>query len=242
MLQMKVGDVASTETVIPNDEFFASRFYREWCEPLGICNSIWAFLRKSVTSYAAVAVLRHDGKASPTKPAAADAPLAPHSSSRRRDREGHRSAQGSKRRRWQTASMGLPLLRSLSMRRGGSPTQTPAARQLLGEGAVLEASLASWWSRTLNPTAFYMTCSLLWRGHRRDIGANGIAVPLWASTALNAGLRTSCRSPPARGARPASPIPPSPLCSRARPRSICRIRWTRLLTPTSSRRRRCACS
>lgn len=60
MLQTKVGDVESTATVVPLEEFFASRFYHEWCKPLGICDSIWTFLDKSVTAAAALAVLRHE--------------------------------------------------------------------------------------------------------------------------------------------------------------------------------------
>jgi DNA-binding CsgD family transcriptional regulator len=60
MLQTKVGDVESTATVVPLEEFFASRFYHEWCKPLGICDSVWTFLEKSVTAAAAVAVLRHE--------------------------------------------------------------------------------------------------------------------------------------------------------------------------------------
>ena len=60
MLQTKVGDVESSATVVPMEEFFASRFYHEWCKPLGFCDCIWSFLERSVTAAAAVSVVRHE--------------------------------------------------------------------------------------------------------------------------------------------------------------------------------------
>jgi DNA-binding CsgD family transcriptional regulator len=52
--------VASTETIMPYDEFAASRFYREWAQPRGYCDAIWAMLEKSTTALATISVLRHD--------------------------------------------------------------------------------------------------------------------------------------------------------------------------------------
>jgi DNA-binding CsgD family transcriptional regulator/PAS domain-containing protein len=59
LLYAKVGDVLSTIDLIPFDEFFASRFYKEWVGPQGFVDSIFATLEKSTTSYAFIAITRH---------------------------------------------------------------------------------------------------------------------------------------------------------------------------------------
>jgi DNA-binding CsgD family transcriptional regulator/PAS domain-containing protein len=60
LLYTKVGDVVSTVDLIPFDEFFASRFYKEWVAPQGLVDSIFSTLDKSATSYAFVAITRHE--------------------------------------------------------------------------------------------------------------------------------------------------------------------------------------
>jgi DNA-binding CsgD family transcriptional regulator len=58
ILTSQVGDVESTETLVPYHEFVATRFYREWAEPRGFCDSIWTILEKSATAAAGVSILR----------------------------------------------------------------------------------------------------------------------------------------------------------------------------------------
>jgi DNA-binding CsgD family transcriptional regulator len=60
MCRSKVGEVVSTGTVMPLDEFYASTFYREWAAPLGYCDSVWAVLERTATAMAAVSVIRHE--------------------------------------------------------------------------------------------------------------------------------------------------------------------------------------
>jgi len=60
MRRSKVGEVVSTATVMPLDEFYASTFYREWAAPLGYCDSVWALLERTTTAMAAISVLRHE--------------------------------------------------------------------------------------------------------------------------------------------------------------------------------------
>ncbi|MGH6752961.1 MAG: helix-turn-helix transcriptional regulator, partial [Bradyrhizobium sp.] len=46
--------------LVPNDEYFASRFYKEWAQPQGYLDSIHGVLDKSKTTYAALAIARHE--------------------------------------------------------------------------------------------------------------------------------------------------------------------------------------
>src|SRR5947199_1535065 len=49
----------ATADVVPYDEFVATRFYREWAQPLGLVDCVNVVLEKSVTSVAAFIVFRH---------------------------------------------------------------------------------------------------------------------------------------------------------------------------------------
>lgn len=60
LLRARVGDVCSTVDFLPLDEFFASRFYKEWVAPQGLVDSIFCTLDTSATSYAFIAVTRHE--------------------------------------------------------------------------------------------------------------------------------------------------------------------------------------
>lgn len=60
LLLAKAGDVLSTIDLMPLDEFFASRFYKEWVAPQGLVDSVFITLDKTATSYAFVAVTRHE--------------------------------------------------------------------------------------------------------------------------------------------------------------------------------------
>lgn len=60
LLLAKAGDVLSTIDLMPLDEFFASRFYREWVAPQGLIDSAFVTLDKTATGYAFVAVTRHE--------------------------------------------------------------------------------------------------------------------------------------------------------------------------------------
>ena len=59
VVSAKTGDVLANSDVLPIDEFLESRFYKEWAQPQGYLDALSATLDKSTTSYAAVAVARH---------------------------------------------------------------------------------------------------------------------------------------------------------------------------------------
>jgi len=54
-----VEEPMATADIIPYDEFVATRFYREWAQPLGLVDCVHVVLEKSVTSVAAFIVFRH---------------------------------------------------------------------------------------------------------------------------------------------------------------------------------------
>ena len=54
-----VGQVAAAFDFVPQDEYFASRFYKEWAKPQGYGDNVYAVLDKSTTSSAAVIVARY---------------------------------------------------------------------------------------------------------------------------------------------------------------------------------------
>jgi DNA-binding CsgD family transcriptional regulator/PAS domain-containing protein len=56
----KAGDVASTDMLMPYEEFVATRFYKEWAKPQGYCDAVWAVLDRTATSMASLSVLRHE--------------------------------------------------------------------------------------------------------------------------------------------------------------------------------------
>ena len=60
LLHAETGAVLASSDVLPIDEFVELRFYKEWAQPQGYLDSISATLDKSATSYAAVAVARHE--------------------------------------------------------------------------------------------------------------------------------------------------------------------------------------
>lgn len=60
LLRAKVGDVCSTVDFLPFDEFFATRFYKEWVAPQGLVDSVFCTLDASASSYAFVAFTRHE--------------------------------------------------------------------------------------------------------------------------------------------------------------------------------------
>ena len=56
----KVGDVATTNDIMPEREWRASRLYREWCKPQRVSDLISILLEKTNTTEAAVTVVRHE--------------------------------------------------------------------------------------------------------------------------------------------------------------------------------------
>jgi DNA-binding CsgD family transcriptional regulator len=55
-----VGEVYSTDMLIPYEEFVESRFFLEWVRPQQLCDSVWSLFEKTATSAAGITVLRHD--------------------------------------------------------------------------------------------------------------------------------------------------------------------------------------
>jgi DNA-binding CsgD family transcriptional regulator len=60
VLSVKTGEVTANSDVLPIEQFVETRFYKEWAQPQGYLDSVWATLDKSTTSYAALAVARHE--------------------------------------------------------------------------------------------------------------------------------------------------------------------------------------
>jgi DNA-binding CsgD family transcriptional regulator len=58
--QSTPGDILAVGDLIPYDEYFASRFYKEWAAPQGYLDAIHLILEKSATAFASVAVARHE--------------------------------------------------------------------------------------------------------------------------------------------------------------------------------------
>ena len=59
---MQVGAIASAYDFIPPEEFHTSRFYKEWAQPQGYGDPIFAVLDKSITASAAIIVARLESK------------------------------------------------------------------------------------------------------------------------------------------------------------------------------------
>lgn len=54
-----VGEVVATADVVTYEEFFQTRFYKEWAEPQGLVDFVSASLDKSLTGIASLGVFRH---------------------------------------------------------------------------------------------------------------------------------------------------------------------------------------
>src|SRR5258706_8997447 len=57
--QSAPGDILAVGDLVPYDEYFASRFYKEWAAPQGYLDAIHLILEKSATGFASVSVARH---------------------------------------------------------------------------------------------------------------------------------------------------------------------------------------
>jgi hypothetical protein len=55
-----VGDVTSSSVLMPPAELFQTRFYREWAQPQGWIDNVFAILDKSLTSIGVFVVFRHE--------------------------------------------------------------------------------------------------------------------------------------------------------------------------------------
>jgi DNA-binding CsgD family transcriptional regulator len=60
MMQTKVGEVSTFLDFVPLEEFLKTRLYKEWSGPQGYIDAVQVVLDKSATSYAGVAVMRHE--------------------------------------------------------------------------------------------------------------------------------------------------------------------------------------
>jgi DNA-binding CsgD family transcriptional regulator/PAS domain-containing protein len=57
---LDVGEVTSNSMLIPPAEFFETRFYREWVQPQGWIDNVFAILERSATSISVFAAFRHE--------------------------------------------------------------------------------------------------------------------------------------------------------------------------------------
>src|SRR5690349_18739996 len=55
-----VGEVSSTADILPLEEFYQTRFFKEWAGPQHLIDATTTLLERSTTSYAAFSVLRHE--------------------------------------------------------------------------------------------------------------------------------------------------------------------------------------
>src|SRR5262245_3079883 len=60
MIQTQVGQVSTFLDFVPLEEYRATQLYKEWAAPQGYIDAVQAVLDKSATSYAAVAIMRHE--------------------------------------------------------------------------------------------------------------------------------------------------------------------------------------
>src|ERR1700704_3463879 len=58
--QSTPGDILAVGDLMPYDEYFASRFYKEWAATQGYLDTIHLILEKSANGFASVAVARHE--------------------------------------------------------------------------------------------------------------------------------------------------------------------------------------
>jgi DNA-binding CsgD family transcriptional regulator/PAS domain-containing protein len=56
----KIEEPTATADHVPYDEFLATRFYKEWAQPQGLVDCANVVLDKSLTTYAAFSVFRHE--------------------------------------------------------------------------------------------------------------------------------------------------------------------------------------
>jgi DNA-binding CsgD family transcriptional regulator len=59
-LTLNVGEVTSSSLIIPPEEFFETRFYREWAQPQAWIDNVIGILEKSTTSVGAFIVFRNE--------------------------------------------------------------------------------------------------------------------------------------------------------------------------------------
>jgi len=59
-LFFELEQIVSVGDILPHEEFRETLFYREWAKPQGWIDAASAMLDKSVTSYAAISVIRHE--------------------------------------------------------------------------------------------------------------------------------------------------------------------------------------
>jgi len=55
-----VGEIITTGDILPYDEFFETRFYKEWVKPLRWIDAVSSVLEKSSTGYSILSVFRHE--------------------------------------------------------------------------------------------------------------------------------------------------------------------------------------
>lgn len=57
---METGQPFTSSAFLGDEEFYASRFYREWCAPQGVIDAICVILAKSATRFGAMTIVRRD--------------------------------------------------------------------------------------------------------------------------------------------------------------------------------------
>lgn len=60
MLTVEVGRVSSNSEQLVSEEFFQTRFYREWAKPQGLIDNVFCILERSATSAAGFVVFRNE--------------------------------------------------------------------------------------------------------------------------------------------------------------------------------------
>ena len=60
MMKTKVGEVSTFLDVVPLEEYWETQLYKEWSKPQGYIDALLVTLDKSATSFAGVAVMRHE--------------------------------------------------------------------------------------------------------------------------------------------------------------------------------------
>jgi DNA-binding CsgD family transcriptional regulator/PAS domain-containing protein len=60
MLGVSVGRISSSSELLPPEEFFQTKFYKEWAKPQGMIDNVFCVLERSAANTAEVVVFRHE--------------------------------------------------------------------------------------------------------------------------------------------------------------------------------------
>ena len=221
---LDVGEVISSSSIVPYDEFIETRFYKEWAKPQGLIDNVLTLLDRTPTSIAGFFVARHE-RDDLTDEAARQRMerIVPHM--RRAALIGGIIDLNIAEAASLADTLGaLSVCMILVTETGRIVHANASGHDMIAAGDILRA--AEGYLIASDPQANQVLREVFAAAGSGDaaVGVKGIAVPLARATAI-AMSRIYCRLHPVRGARPAPAMRPSP------PYSFTRRRCKRLHHP-----------